>query len=183
MCCMCDRVDSLLLFNASERAQTVGQPSILLTQAQTGTCTELSGAVRRGPLLCRKSEFRERWVLRSWRSILHEPLLPWFKSVILKWIMIECPSITFPGVRCGRSGLEVGEPHTASHIHLCASLSDICGSVYNTTCIFFKYISSCLFCTLIYSGCLPMVSGISFIEKTIKTFLKMKMHGVSDPLC
>lgn len=34
MCCMCDRVDSLLMFNGFERVQSVGQPSVLLTQAQ-----------------------------------------------------------------------------------------------------------------------------------------------------
>lgn len=32
-----------------------------------------------------------------------------------------------------------------------------------THCILFNYISSCLFCTLIYSGCLPMVSSILFL--------------------
>lgn len=69
------------------------------------------------------------------------PLLSWCKSVILKWIMIECPSITFPGV--GLQGSRLGEPRGAPHIHLCAMMSaglrDICGSVYNITCILFIF--------------------------------------------
>lgn len=66
--------------------------------------------------------------------------------------MIECPSITFSGVgaQCSRLG--------APHLHLTSAGS----SVYITTCTLFKSIF-CLFCTLIYSVRLPMVSSILFL--------------------
>lgn len=93
--------------------------------------------------------------------------------------MIECPSVTFPGV--GLQGSRMGEPHAAPHIHPCAIMSggmnDICGPVYDITCIGFKYIS-CIFCTLIYSWCLPMVSSTLFFIK--KTFLQIKKMVSSD---
>lgn len=153
-----------------------------LGQTWAGSCGWVQ-AVQLGLLLCFKSEFRgEYHGAEESRLLLHIliHLLAWFK--ILKWIMIECPSVTFPGV--GPWGLRLGEPHADPHIHPCAIMSagmnDICGSVYDITCILFKYIS-CIFCTLIYSGCLPVVSSILFLLKKIKTFLQMKnkqQHGV-----
>ena len=128
--------------------------------------------IQLGLLLCFKSEFRgEYHGAEEYCLLLHilMHLLAWFN--ILKWIMIECPSVTFPGV--GLQGSRMGEPHAAPHIHPCAIMSggmnDICGPVYDITCIGFKYIS-CIFCTLIYSWCLPMVSSTLFLLK--KHFFK-----------
>ncbi len=98
---------------------------------------------------------------------------------VLTWIMIECPSITFPGV--GLQGSRLGEPHAAPHTHLYAMTSAgindlIRGSVYNITCILLRYISmSILHTNLFWMS--PYGEQYSFYEK-IKTFLKMKKHGV-----
>lgn len=68
--------------------------------------------------------------------------------------------------RCGTWGFEFGRD---PHFHLCAMMSagmtGICGSVQFNLRLFPKDIPmSCLFCTLIYSGCLPMVSIILFFS-------------------
>lgn len=135
-------------------------------------------AVQLGLLLCFQSEFRGEYHGAEESGLLLHILMHLLVSFnILKRIMIECPSVTFPGV--GLQGSRLGEPHAAPHIHPCAIVSagmnDICGPVYDKTCIPFQYVS-CIFCTLIYSWCLPMVSSTLFFNKK-KHFLKWK-NGV-----
>lgn len=78
--------------------------------------------------------------------------------------------------RCGTPGSEAGRaPCSPSHSHV---LRDVCwrpshlwlcvqSTLYSHHMLFCLF--CCLFCTLIYSGCLPMVSSILFLIKGIKS--------------
>lgn len=72
-----------------------------------------------------------------------------FKGVIPKWVMIECPSITFPGV--GPQGWRLGEPHAAP------SHSPVCHQWHLRPCVY----NSCSLKTYILSNLHIKLFGLS----------------------
>lgn len=122
----------------------------------------------------------ERWVPRSRKSFLSSFLSCCIcchdsRVWLLKWIMIECPSITFS--RCGSSGSSrLGGPHAAPS---CSPVR-LWPCVQYNLCSLKIYILSILHSKLFGMSPCGEQHSFSFIQKQIKTFLKMKKTLVSN---